>query len=249
MRDGSGVQAGQSPAFTRAEARRVSKIYGRHRALHKVDLVLEAGTVTGLLGPNGAGKTTLLSLFSTLSKPSQGTMHLGDHPPKRASDARGQIGLLSHAPLTYGDLSALENIAFYARFYGVQRPEEASRALLSAFGLTEAMHRPAKAFSRGMRQRLGLARALVGRPSLVLLDEPFTGLDRASKEGVLDRVNALREWGAIVLVVSHDLSATATLADRTVVLRRGKVCGRHEGRLGPNDLRAFYAEVAEGAAA
>ncbi|MCA9553086.1 MAG: ABC transporter ATP-binding protein [Myxococcales bacterium] len=233
--------------FDRAEARNVSKIYGRVRALHRVSLDLTPGRVTGLLGPNGAGKTTLLWLFSTLTTPSSGTMHFGDLDPVRAREARGHIGLLSHASLTYGDLTALENVTFYARLYGVEDPEGESRRLLEEFGLREALDRPAKTFSRGMTQRLGLARALVGRPSLVLLDEPFTGLDRASTRTVIQRIHHLREQGAMVLMISHDMETTAELADEIAILVRGKLTHRHQGRLDGDALRARYAEVAEGA--
>lgn len=233
--------------FDRAEARQVSKIYGRHRALHRVSLTLEPGSVTGLLGPNGAGKSTLLWLFSTLTSPTAGTLHFGDLPPERAKDARGAIGLLSHAALTYGDLTARENITFYGRLYGVPKPERAAEALLSEFGLRDAMDRPAKTFSRGMLQRLGLARALVGHPSLVLLDEPFTGLDRPSTRTVLARIKTLRDEGAMVLMISHDIQMTADLADDVAFLRRGQLVFRHHGALTADALRELYAEHIEGA--
>lgn len=232
-------------AFDRVEAREVSKIFGRHRALHKVSVTLERGRVTALLGPNGSGKTTLLSLFSTLSVPTSGTMHFGELPPARAKDARGHIGLVSHAALVYGDLSGIENVAFFGRLYGVVRAEEEARRLLGEFGLEEAIDRPAKTYSRGMLQRLGLARALIGRPSLVLLDEPFTGLDRASSRRVIDRVHAMRAEGAMVLLVSHDMATTAELADEAVVLVRGKLALHHRGRLNADELRDRYASVAE----
>lgn len=229
----------------RVEARGVSKIYGRHRALSKVDLILTPGKVTGLLGPNGSGKTTLLMLFSTLSLPSGGTMHFGDLPPRKASSARGAIGLVSHAPLTYGDLTALENITFFAKLYGVKSPAKVAEALLARFDLEDALHRPARTFSRGMLQRLGLARALVGDPQLVLLDEPFTGLDRTSCRIVMDEVRLLREAGAMVLMISHDLATTAELADEVVVLRRGRVAARHGEAMDADTLRARYAAAAE----
>lgn len=223
----------------------MSKIYDRQRALSKVSLTIERGAVTALLGPNGSGKTTLLSLFSTLSKPTSGTMHFGDLPPERANEARGRIGLVSHAALTYGDLSALENVAFFGRLYRVRDPERRARDLLSEFGLEDAMHRPAKTFSRGMLQRLGLARALIGAPSLVLLDEPFTGLDRASSAKVIERVHALKGEGAMVLMVSHDVATTAELADEIAVLVRGRLAAHHRGRMTAEELRERYAEVAE----
>lgn len=232
--------------FERAEARMVTKIYGRQRALHRVTLDVKAGRVMGLLGPNGAGKTTLLWLFSTLSAPSSGTMHFGDLPPERAREARGHIGLLSHASLSYGDLTALENVTFFGHLYGAQDAEAEAHRLLVDFGLEDAMNRPAKTFSRGMMQRLGLARALVGKPSLVLLDEPFTGLDRHSTRTVIDRIHALQQGGAIVLMISHDMETTAELADEIAVLVRGKLAHRHEGRLSGDALRSCYADVVEG---
>src|SRR5687768_11982398 len=109
------TQAGAPLRLDRVEARDVSKIFDRQRALAKVSLTIEAGRVIGLLGPNGSGKTTLLSLFSTLARPTYGTMHFGTLPPERAKDARGAIGLLSHAALSYGDLTGLENVTFFAK--------------------------------------------------------------------------------------------------------------------------------------
>ncbi|MBI4817357.1 MAG: ABC transporter ATP-binding protein [Deltaproteobacteria bacterium] len=234
-----------TPRLLRAESRNVSKIYGRHRALHKVSVTLERGRVTALLGPNGSGKTTLLSLFSTLSRPTSGTMHFDDLPPAKAKLARGAIGLLSHAALTYGELSARENVALFGRLSGTTNPEETATKLLLEFGLEDAMDRPARTFSRGMLQRLGLARALVSNPSLVLLDEPFTGLDRASTERVVTKVAELRDAGAIVLLVSHDLGITAELADDVAILVRGKLAHRQAGRLGTDGFRDLYTSVVE----
>ncbi|MEM7677099.1 MAG: ABC transporter ATP-binding protein [Myxococcota bacterium] len=233
------------PPFRTVEARSVSKIYGRHRAVWRVDLTLNPSKVVGLLGPNGAGKTTLLWLFATLSRPSSGTRHFGDLPAQKATEARGHIGLLSHAALTYGELTAAENVAFFGRLYGADEPEKQARALLTEFGLEDALDRQAKTFSRGMQQRLGLARALIGRPSLVLLDEPFSGLDRASTEAVIERIKQLREAGAMILMISHDMAITAGLADEVAIMLRGRLAHRHEGSLEADALRELYSEVTE----
>jgi len=231
--------------FAFVEAREVSKLYGRQRALWRVSLRLTPGKLTALLGPNGSGKTTLLGLFSTLSRPSSGTLHFGELPPERAQEARGSIGLLSHAPLVYADLTARENVSFFARLY--RRPDPAAEAerLLVELGLEDALDRPAGAFSRGMLQRLGLARALIGEPSVVLLDEPFTGLDRRATERVVETIAALRARGTTILMISHDLETTARLADEACVLVRGQVVGRQEGAASLDLLRAFYAEATE----
>ena len=234
-----------SAPFTSVEARSVSKIYDRHRAVWRVDLTLRPGKVMGLLGPNGAGKTTLLWLFSTLSRPTSGAIHFGDLPPERASDARGRIGLLSHSALTYGELTAVENVAFFGRLYGAEAPDDQARRLLVEFGLEDALDRPAKTFSRGMLQRLGLARALIGHPAIVLLDEPFTGLDRASTQAVIERIGSLRDDGAMVLMVSHDMTTTATLADEVAILVRGRLAAHRDERHDAGALRQLYAEVTE----
>ncbi len=238
-----------TPALDRVEAREVSKLYGRQRALWRVSMTLTRGRAVALLGPNGSGKTTLLDLFSTLSRPTSGEMFFGELPPERSREARGRIGLLSHAALTYGDLTGLENVTFYAELHRIAQPEAEADRLLGELGLADAARRPARTYSRGMLQRLGLARALIGRPSLVLLDEPFTGLDRASTERVVERVKALVGEGAMVLMISHELATAAELADEVVILFRGQVAARHEGRTTPDALRALYAEHAEARAA
>ncbi len=229
----------------RVEAREVTKIYGRHRALCQVNLTLTPGKVTALLGPNGSGKTTLLMLFSTLCRPTSGEMLFGDLPAKKAAEARGQIGLVSHAPLSYGDLTGLENVSFFAKLYGAENPTKTAEALLTEFGLERAMNRASSTYSRGMLQRLGLARALAGKPTLVLLDEPFTGLDRKSTRTVIDRVKTLRDDGAMVLMISHDHNVAAELADETVILLRGKLAKHHEGHLSAEQMRATYAEATQ----
>lgn len=229
----------------RVEAKSVTKIYGRHRALSKVSLTVRPGRVTALLGPNGSGKTTLLMLFSTLSRPTSGEICFGNLPANRAKEARGQIGLLSHASLSYGDLTARENVEFFATLNRVPNPKEAATDLLVRFGLQDALDRTARTFSRGMLQRLGLARALVSKPKLVLLDEPFTGLDRASTEQVITEVRRMRDEGAMVLMISHDMGTAAALSDEQVILRRGKLVDTHDGALSADALRNRYAEAAE----
>jgi heme exporter protein A len=226
-----------------AAAERVTKIYGRQRALADVSLALSPGKTTALLGPNGSGKTTLLNLFSTLSRPTSGTMRFGALPPERAQDARGRIGLVSHASLAYGDLSGLENVIFYARLYGIDRPEARAKELLDELGLGDAMTRAARTYSRGMTQRLSLARALVSAPDLVLLDEPFTGLDPASSDRVVEIVKRLRGDGAMVLLISHDLPTTARLADEIAILARGKLVMSAALNGGLEELSRLYAQA------
>lgn len=229
--------------FDSAKALSVSKIYGRHRALANVSLTLSSGKTVVLLGPNGSGKTTLLMLFSTLSRPTSGKILFGDSDDSEASEHRGSVGLLSHSSMTYGELTALENLSFFGKMYGVQAPDQRARALLERFDLTQSMNRPVSTFSRGMLQRLGLARALISSPKLLLLDEPFTGLDRASTQIVIDVVNEHKSAGGLALVISHDLNVAAALGDEFLILKRGKQVGFLEGAVSAEALRETYAEV------
>ena len=229
--------------FDSAKAISVSKIYGRHRALANVDLTLSSGKTVVLLGPNGSGKTTLLMLFSTLSRPTSGQITFGDVADRRAGDFRGAIGLLSHSSMTYAELTAIENLSFFGKLYGVTQPQKRAEELLERFDLTQSMSRPVSTFSRGMLQRLGLARALIGSPRLLLLDEPFTGLDRASTQVVIDVVNEHKARGGHALVISHDLNVAAELGDEFLILKRGKQVSYLEHSMPAEKLRETYAEV------
>jgi len=228
--------------ITGVRARTLGKRYGEHRALAGVDLELHAGQVTALLGHNGAGKSTLVGILSTLVRPTLGTLEYLGTGGALAQDGtlRREIGLLAHAALCYADLTAEENLRFFATLYGVPAGGVEARiaALLDDVGLELAARaRPARTYSRGMWQRLALARALLARPSLVLLDEPFTGLDRGGALALGARLAAIKAAGAIVVVVTHDLEAIATLTDQVVILRSGKVT--HAGAVAGVDYAAL----------
>ncbi len=191
-----------------------------------MDLSLGAGELVALVGANGAGKSTLVGVLATLIPPTRGTVTFGGRAAD--DDTRRAIGLIAHESLCYGDLSARENLRFFARLYGVERPDERAAELIDRVGLGDAATRPARTYSRGMLQRLAVARALIHRPRLLLADEPFTGLDRSGIELLARLLTEERERGAIVLVVTHDFDAVAGLAARLVVLARGRVA--HDGR-------------------
>jgi heme exporter protein A len=208
----------------RVEARGVTKVYGRQRALAGVDLTLRAGEAVALLGPNGAGKSTLVGILSTLLPPTAGEVRIGGRDAHEDDAVRGAIGVIAHESLCYGDLTGRENLLFFARLYGVPEPGARADELLVRVGLdADAARRPARTYSRGMVQRLAVARALVHRPQLLLCDEPFTGLDRAGVELLGSLLAEERAGGAILVVVTHDFDAVATLIDRVVVLARGKI--------------------------
>jgi ABC-type multidrug transport system ATPase subunit len=210
--------------FDEVEVVAVSRHFGRRRALAKTTLTFRAGQVTGLFGPNGAGKTTLLGILSTLVRPTSGEVRYGGATARALGDPlRGRIGVLGHDLFLYGDLSARENLEFFARLYGVDRLEDRVAHALASARLDDRGHDRVASFSRGLRQRLALERALIHDPRLVLLDEPFTGLDDESAALLGARLRGLREAGAIVLMATHDFESADGLVDRMIALRAGKV--------------------------
>jgi heme exporter protein A len=235
------ADAGRAAAggFADVEVRDVSRQFGRRRALKNVSLRCVAGEIVGLFGPNGAGKSTLLGVLSTLVRPSSGQVRYGDRAAHEMGDElRGHIGVLGHDLFLYGDLTARENLEFFGALYGV-RPlgETVNRALASA-RLTERADERVSTFSRGLRQRLALERALVHRPRLVLLDEPFTGLDDASTAGLSRRLRLVRDEGAIVVMATHDFESADGLVDRAICLDEGRLLEMR----GQGSLRARYRE-------
>jgi heme exporter protein A len=208
---------------------KVGKRFGSERALAGVTLELRAGSMCALLGHNGAGKTTLLGILSTLMRPTDGKVRYvrGGRDVPMDDELRRDIGLLAHASLCYGELTATENLAFVAGLYDID--PAGIGTVLDRVGLAAgARQRPARTYSRGMLQRLALARALLTRPSLLLLDEPFTGLDRGGALALGEQLGELKAQGAIVVVVTHDLEAIADRTDHVAVLRRGQLV--HESR-------------------
>lgn len=202
----------------------VSRNFGRRRALNRVTLTAEAGTITALLGHNGAGKSTLLSIAATLLQPSSGRVAYGDAEAASGGAAlRARIGLLGHDLYLYQELTAAENLRFFAQIYGLDRIERRVDAALERAGLTERRDDAVAGFSRGMRQRLALERALIHEPRLLLLDEPFTGLDEAARSALRDRLRVAREARAILILTTHDIAAIEGLTDAAVTLVDGRL--------------------------
>jgi len=229
-------------ALRSVEIAKVAKRYGTERALAGVSLTLRAGSMCALLGHNGAGKSTLLGVLSTLVRPSGGRIvYRADG--KEVSDelVRGEIGLLAHASLCYGELDAVENLKLFAGLYGIDDSDAAIGAMLDRVGLeARARRRPARTYSRGMVQRLALARALLAQPSLILLDEPFTGLDRSGALALGEQLGTLTAGGAIVVVVTHDLEAIAGRTDHVAILRRGHLVFEERGAYSYEQLKDVY---------
>ncbi|MCC7538675.1 MAG: ABC transporter ATP-binding protein [Deltaproteobacteria bacterium] len=216
--------------FDHVEARGLVKVFGPTRALAGLDLRFEKGAITSVEGANGAGKSTLLGILSTLERATRGEVHFGkvvvgaDVRPDSETRAalRGRIGWLGHESMLYPDLTGYENLDLFARTYGLSGRARIDE-LVARFDAAAFADRPVRTYSRGQGQRLALARALLHSPRLLLLDEPSAGLDRASTERLARAVREERDRGAIVVLVTHDADLAAVLANRRVVLSRGRV--------------------------
>jgi heme exporter protein A len=229
--------------------RAVGKIYGGRRALRDVSTRFEPGRVAAVLGPNGAGKTTLLGILSTLVSPSNGAVLWGDEPLARGSSLRARIGYVGHDPGLYGDLTARENLRFFCALHGCDAGPGRVDRLLARVGLGDVpADATARTFSRGMQQRLALARALAHDPELLLFDEPSAALDPAGAAWLQAELAAERAAGRTVVLVTHDLEAAAAIADQVVILRRGRVVANEtrSGGFAAESLRGLYREATGG---
>ncbi|MEL7664920.1 MAG: ABC transporter ATP-binding protein [Methanosarcina mazei] len=205
--------------------RKLSKVFGKNPVLKSLDLDLEKGEFAVIFGPNGAGKTTLLKLISTLITPTEGSVFVsGFNVVEEPEKARREIGLLSHESYLYGELSAKENLRFFGQMYGIkaQELEERISSLLEDTGLVAKKDERVSTFSRGMKQRLSIARALLHRPSILLLDEPYTGLDPGASLVFENLIKSLEFQKSTKLMVSHDLERGFALSSRLLILNKGK---------------------------
>jgi heme ABC exporter ATP-binding subunit CcmA len=200
-----------------------AKRFGAQTALHPTDLVITRGQAALLVGANGAGKSTLLRLVAGLCRPSQGRVRVGGRDFQRAPEARAAIGLLSHQTLLYDELTARENLRFFARLYGLDNASVRIDAALVEVGLDQRQNHRVGVFSRGMKQRLALARATLHRPSVLLLDEPFTGLDAGASAALHRLLHGFRATGGTCLLVTHRLDEAEGLVDRLLILERGRL--------------------------
>ena len=229
-------------------ARGMEKRFGAVRALRGVDLELAPGRTLAVIGPNGAGKSTLLRILAGLMRPTAGELEIGGQRLGGRGPGRARIGYIGHTTLLYPELTARENLVFAGRLYGVADPGSRADQLLSEEGLAEYASRRAGTFSRGLSQRLAIARAIVHDPPLMLLDEPFTGLDRRASDRLALRLQGLRADGRSAVLVTHDLSRVSGLADAVVVICGGLAVHRAEGSaLAPEILEAEYLAAVEAA--
>ena len=228
------------PDFDTVQLADVSRHFERHRALAKINLIARAGDIVGLLGPNGAGKSTLISVVATLARPTSGEVRYGGETADRLGvTLRRRLGLLGHELFLYPELTARQNLTFFANLYGLDARAIVGAALERA-GLTDRADDDVSGFSRGMRQRLAVERALLHAPRLALFDEPFTGLDDRSVGAVADRLRQLAAAGAIVIVATHDLDLAEGLVTRIALIKDGKLLADEPAASG---LRARYRGV------
>ena len=215
--------AGQSAAFAVSGDGLCVEIDGRH-ILDKISLDIPCGQAVALMGANGAGKSTLLRVLATLTPPSEGELRLfGQLIGPAAAAVRSRIGIISHQPMLYRDLSIRENLEFFGRLYDAASPRARATEMLALVGLTNRAGDAVKTLSRGMVQRAAIARAMMHDPGMLLADEPFDGLDAPSARSLETLINRLRGQGRTLIMANHDVVRSLALTDRAVVLRRGRV--------------------------
>ncbi len=231
------------------EVHRLIKRFGPKVVLRNLEFSVASGEFVALLGPNGAGKTTFLRILASLSRPTYGEVRIAGYSlPAQAAEVRRRLGVVSHLPLLYGDLSAEENLHFYGKMYSVPELDRRIQQVLDLVGLAARRRDLVRTYSRGMQQRLTIGRAVLHDPGVLLMDEPHTGLDQDACEmldGVLREVAA---QGHTIVMTSHDLARAAGLASRFDVLTRGSIQGSVQRDDLPADgLLAFYRQALEDA--
>lgn len=227
------------------ETRKLVKRFGFKVVLRGVDFKAQPGEFVALLGPNGAGKTTFLRILASLARPTLGEVIVANHHlPAEASKVRAKLGVVSHLPLLYPDLTAEENLLFYARMYGMHQPQARLAEALKMIGLEKRRRDLVGAFSRGMQQRLAIGRAILHNPEVLLFDEPYTGLDQDASEMLDQTLHSVAATGRTVVMTSHDLARAENLATRFDVLSRGVIVASASRQdLEKSDLLKFYKQA------
>jgi heme exporter protein A len=228
------------------QARDLFKSFGPRVALAGVNVSVEAGEFVTLVGPNGAGKTTLLRILATLTRPTSGAVRIAGLDPARAgSEVRRRIGFLSHQTLLYDDLTAEQNLRFYARMYDLDAAAARVDDLLERVGLAARRDDLVRTLSRGMHQRLALARSVLHWPQVLLLDEPYTGLDPQAAQALTDLLVELVGEGGTILLTTHNLERGLALGRRVVMLVRGRVvCDKPRDSIDPATFGEAYQALA-----
>jgi heme exporter protein A len=227
------------------EVSHLIKRFGPKTILRNLEFQVAQGEFVALLGPNGAGKTTFLRILASLSRQTFGEVRVAGYAlPQQAAAVRRKLGVVSHLPLLYGDLSAEENLIFYARMYGVEHLPQRVNEVLELVGLESRRRDLVRTFSRGMQQRLAIGRAVLHDPEVMLLDEPHTGLDQDACEMLDDALRQVAARGRTLVMTSHDLARVSDLASRFDVLSRGRIqASVRQSDLPVDGLLAFYRQA------
>ncbi|HET9588721.1 MAG TPA: heme ABC exporter ATP-binding protein CcmA [Anaerolineales bacterium] len=228
--------------------KKLVKRFGLKTVLRGVDFAVQPGEFVALLGPNGAGKTTFLRILASLSRPSLGEVSIAGYKlPHEAAKVRARLGVVSHLPLLYGDLTAEENLRFYARMYNIPDIEIRIKEVLEMVGLDARRRDLVRTFSRGMQQRLAIGRAVLHDPDVVLFDEPYTGLDQDASAMLDEVLKTVAAKGRTVVMTSHDLARAEDLATRFDILSRGVISASASHKeLRRTNLLSFYKEALAG---
>lgn len=225
----------------------VSKLthrFGVVTALSEIDLVICKGDFVSIFGPNGAGKTTLLKLIAKLAKPTSGEIEFASETNQHGREV---IGYVSHTSLLYGDLSGYENLKFYGQLYDLPEPELLAEKQLRKMGLETARDRLVRTYSCGMKQRLSIARALLHNPSLLLLDEPYAGLDQHGSRLLTDLLGELKNETRTILLITHNLEEGLALSDRFLVMNNGRIVHSGECKENTRDkVESIYFRLIDG---
>lgn len=206
------------------EIKKLTKQADDKLILRGVDLSIKKGETIAILGPNGAGKSTLLKVLANLIKPTSGIVKInGMDLKKDHMKIKKMLGYLPHSSLLYDHYSPLENLVFFGNIYGVKNVEERAIELVKEVGLSFFLNEPVKNFSRGMIQRIAIARAIVHEPEVLLLDEPHTGLDQGAISILNNVILSMKEKGTTTLIVTHDFKQAAEICDRIIIVKNGKI--------------------------
>ncbi|MBI3172285.1 MAG: heme ABC exporter ATP-binding protein CcmA [Chloroflexi bacterium] len=227
------------------EVRKLVKRFGLKAVLRGLDFTVQPGEFVALLGPNGAGKTTFLRILASLSRPSLGEVRVAGYSlPNEAAQVRARLGVVSHMPLLYPDLTAEENLRFYARMYGLENQSARITEVLEMVGLEKRRGDLVRTFSRGMQQRLAIGRAVIHDPEVMLFDEPYTGLDQDASEMLDEVLKSVAARGRTVVMTSHDLARAEDLATRFDILSRGVIAASTtQAELKNTNLLAYYKQA------